>query len=173
MSSREKKKPARQQKEIDIVVETPRGSRNKYSFDPKTEQFRLDKILPAGMSFPWDFGFLPGTKAEDGDPTDVLLLMDDPCFPGCVVTSRLLGIIQAEQEEDGEMVRNDRLLAVAAYPNSYSGYEHISDLPERLVRDIGEFFTNYHRLLGGKFRVIGVAGPEQARRRIERQKKAA
>jgi len=70
---------------IQVVIETPKGSRNKYAFDEEQRVFSLTKVLPAGMTFPYDFGFIPSTKAEDGDPTDVLVLMDEPAFPGCLL----------------------------------------------------------------------------------------
>ena len=80
-----------------FIIETPKGSRNKYAFDPAQEIFSLRKILPAGMAFPYDFGFLPRTLAADGDPIDVLVLMDEPAFPGCLICSRLIGVIEGEQ----------------------------------------------------------------------------
>jgi inorganic pyrophosphatase len=72
-------------KSIQVIIETPKGSRNKYAFDHKQKVFQLKKVLPAGMAFPYDFGFVPSTKAEDGDPVDVLVLMDEPAFPGCLL----------------------------------------------------------------------------------------
>ncbi len=80
-----------------MVVETPKGSRNKYAFDPHNRVFELRKVLPAGMAFPYDFGFLPSTKGGDGDPLLVLVLMDEPAFPGCVLKCRVIGVIEAEQ----------------------------------------------------------------------------
>jgi len=97
---------------LNVVVDTPRGCRNKYKFDEQDGQWRLSKVLPPGMSFPYDFGFIPSTRGEDGDPLDVLLLMDEPAFLGCVVPARLIGVIEAEQTEEGTTVRNDRLVAV-------------------------------------------------------------
>src|ERR1700710_551126 len=91
-----------------VVIETPKGSHNKYRFDEQLGVFMLAGVLPEGMAFPYDFGFLPRTVGEDGDPLDVLLLMDAPAFCGCVVPSRLVGVIEAEQtEHDGELGRND------------------------------------------------------------------
>src|SRR5262245_41292422 len=97
---------------LNVVIDTPKGSRNKYKFDERCGQWRLSKVLPQGMSFPHDFGFIPATRGEDGDPLDVLLLMDEPSFVGCVVPARLIGVLEAEQTEDGKTVRNDRLVAV-------------------------------------------------------------
>ena len=99
-------------KTIQVVIETPKGSRNKYAFDPEQKVFELKKVLPAGMAFPYDFGFIHSTTAEDGDPVDVLVLMDEPAFPGCLLKCRLIGIIEGEQGEKKEKERNDRVAAV-------------------------------------------------------------
>src|SRR5947209_14248375 len=96
-----------------VVVETPKGSRNKFAFNPDEHTFELKKVLPAGMAFPYDFGFVPSTKGDDGDPIDVLVLMDEPAFPGCVLACRLIGVIEGEQEDGDGKVRNDRVIAVA------------------------------------------------------------
>src|ERR1700746_1881593 len=82
---------------IQVIIETPKGSRNKYAFDPDQRIFELKKVLPAGMAFPHDFGFVPSTVAEDGAPVDVLGLMDEPAFPGCLLRCRLVGIIEGGQ----------------------------------------------------------------------------
>jgi Inorganic pyrophosphatase len=93
-----------------VVIETPKGSPNKLTFEPRYGTFVLKGVLPAGAVFPFDFGFVPSTCADDGDPLDVLVLMDAPVYPGCIVPSRLIGVIEAEQTEEGETERNDRLL---------------------------------------------------------------
>src|SRR5581483_718248 len=77
---------------LQVIVETPKGSRNKYKFEPKLGMFVLGKVLPDGMVFPYDFGFVPSTMADDGDPLDVLLLMDEPAFPGCLIESHVIGV---------------------------------------------------------------------------------
>ncbi len=82
-----------------VVIETPKGSRNKFAFNADDHIFELKKVLPAGMAFPYDFGFVPSTEADDGDPVDVLVLMDEPAFPGCVLKCRPIGVIQGEQGE--------------------------------------------------------------------------
>jgi inorganic pyrophosphatase len=106
---RQEPKPA----EVSVIIETPRGSRNKLKYDPDQGMYKLSQVMPEGMMFPYDFGFVPGTKAEDGDPLDVLVLSDEPLFPGCLVDCFLVGVIEAEQEMDGSVKRNDRLIAVA------------------------------------------------------------
>src|SRR5438067_1699882 len=93
---------------VNVVIDTPRGSRNKFKIDEKLNCFKLGRILPLGFSFPYDFGSIPGTRAEDGDALDVLLLIDEPTFAGCLVTSRLIGVIAAKQTEDRRTIRNDR-----------------------------------------------------------------
>jgi inorganic pyrophosphatase len=82
---------------LNVVVETPKGRRNKFKFDERLELFTLTKVLPSGAVFPFDFGYVPATKGEDGDPLDVLLLMDEPVFVGCLVAARLVGVIEVEQ----------------------------------------------------------------------------
>jgi inorganic pyrophosphatase len=92
---------------LQVVIETPKGSRNKFAFDTDLKIFALTKVLPAGMTFPYDFGFVPPTLAEDGDPTDVLALMDEPAFAGCFLKCRIIGIIEAEQGSKKKTIRND------------------------------------------------------------------
>ncbi len=94
--------------DLNVIIETPKGSRNKFKYDEEFGLFRLSGLLPVGAVFPFDFGFVPSTAGEDGDPLDVLLLMDEPAFAGCLVTSRLIGVIEAEQTEEGKAERNDR-----------------------------------------------------------------
>jgi inorganic pyrophosphatase len=89
---------------VDVVVETPRGCRNKFKFDKRARAYRLGSVLPSGLAFPYDFGFFPNTKGQDGDPLDVLILMDESAFPGCIVTTRLLGVLEAEQTEKDKTV---------------------------------------------------------------------
>src|ERR1700720_3283403 len=100
------------QDRIHVIIETPKGSRNKFAFDPAQKVFQLKTVLPAGMTFPYDFGFIPSTKAEDGDPVDVLVLMDEPVFPGCLIQCRVVGIIEGQQGKKKQKERNDRIVAV-------------------------------------------------------------
>src|SRR5262245_31454553 len=100
--------------ELNAVIDTPQGSRNKFKFDEGHGLFKLSGVLPAGAVFPHNFGYVPATEGGDGDPLDVLVLMDEPVFVGCLVPSRLIGDIKAEQTEKGRTTRNDRLIAVAA-----------------------------------------------------------
>jgi inorganic pyrophosphatase len=152
---------------VQVVIETPKDSRNKYAFDPERKVFELKKVLPAGMTFPYDFGFIPRTKAEDGDPVDVLVLMDEPAFPGCVLKCRLVGVIEGEQGKNKDKERNDRIVAVEKENHSFADIKHIDDLGKQFVRELEEFFINYHKLSGKQYRVIDVRGPKQAKKRIE------
>ena len=152
---------------IQLIIETPKGSRNKYAFDVEQKIFELSKVLPAGMAFPYDFGFIPSTKAEDGDPTDVLVLMDEPAFPGCLLKCRVVGVIEGVQGKKKEKQRNDRIIAIEQENHSYAYVRHIRDLGDKFVDELEEFFVNYHRHLGKKYKVLGVKGPAEARRRIQ------
>ena len=155
------------QSAIQVIIETPKGSRNKYAFDPDQKVFQLAKVLPAGMAFPYDFGFIPSTKAEDGDPTDVLVLMDEPAFPGCLLKCRVVGVIEGQQGKKKDKARNDRIIAIENDNHSYSHVKHVQDLGKKFVEELEEFFVNYHRHLGKKYRVLDVQGPAEAWRRIE------
>ena len=154
---------AQEDKEVvQVVIETPKGSRNKYAFNLEQKVFELKKVLPAGMTFPYDFGFIPRTKAEDGDPVDVLVLMDEPAFAGCVLKCRLIGIIEGEQGDKKDKERNDRIVAVERENHSFADIKHIDDLGKQFLRELEEFFVNYHELSGKKYRVINVRGPRQS-----------
>ena len=96
---------------VRVVIDTPAGSRNKYKFDPELGLFKISRILPVGMSFPFDFGSIPRTEAEDGDALDVLVLSEAPLFVGCLVHVHLIGVIRTTQTERGKSIRNDRLVA--------------------------------------------------------------
>lgn len=159
---------AEDESSVQVVVETPKGCRNKYKFDPELRSFKLSRVLPDGMLFPFDFGFVPSTMAEDGDPLDVLLLMDTPAFPGCVVDSRLIGVIEGEQTEEGETKRNDRLLAVSVHSHQHSDLKDISDMNPKVLKELGEFFVNYHRQDAIKFKVLGTKGGKEAARLLQR-----
>ena len=152
---------------LQVVIETPRGSRNKYSFDEDDRIFRLKAALPAGMVFPYDFGFLPQTRGGDGDPLDVLVLMDEPAFPGAVLLARLLGVMLVEQTQDGKTERNDRFLAVAETSHLYGNLKTIDDLTEQARTEIEHFFSNYHKLQGKESHALAWQGAADARKLID------
>ena len=147
---------------VNIVIDTPKGSRNKFKYDEKTQCFRLSRILPAGASFPYDFGSIPMTRAEDGDALDVLVISEVPRFPGCLITGKLIGTISGEQTEKEKTIRNDRLLAVPVTPVNPPLFAHIDDLPEAWVKEIEHFFVSYNQAEGREYKPIKHSGPEEA-----------
>jgi inorganic pyrophosphatase len=161
----------RESGDLNIIIDTPKGSRNKFSWDEKRHLFELSGMLPAGAVFPYDFGFIPNTRGGDGDPLDVLVLMDEPAFTGCLVRSRLLGVIEADQTEKGKTNRNDRLIAVASKSRTNSDLKSITDLNPKLLEEIEHFFISYNEVKGKKFKPLGRYGPERARKLVQRSKR--
>lgn len=149
-------------KTINVIVETPQGSRCKFKFDTKDGIFSVGSVLPAGCVFPFDFGYVPSTKGGDGDPLDVLLLMDVPAFCGCRVKARLVGVIEVEQTEDRSTQRNDFLVAVATEGLDYQDVQSLKDVNARLLTEIEHFFVSYHEQQGKKYRVLAKRGPKRA-----------
>jgi len=147
-----------------VIIETPKGSRNKYSYDLHSSLFKLKKVLPLGNVFPFDFGFVPSTLADDGDPLDVLVLMDAPAFTGCLVPVRFIGVIEARQDEGGEKRRNDRLIAISTESHNQRHVRTIKDLDDHEVEEIEHFFISYHQLEGKPFKPLGRRGPKHAER---------
>jgi inorganic pyrophosphatase len=154
--------------DLNVIIETPQGSRNKYAFDEELGLFVLKGVLAAGHSFPFDFGFIPRTRGGDGDPLDVLVLMDEPAFAGCLVRARLIGVIEAEQTElDGKTERNDRLIAVAANSKTHSHVRSINDLNDTLVAEIEHFFISYNEAKGKRFEPRGRFAARKAKSLVE------
>jgi inorganic pyrophosphatase len=143
---------------VQVIIETPAGSRNKFAYDPDQGIFTLKKVLAAGMTFPYDFGLLPQTVAQDGGPIDVFLLMDQPAFPVISVRARLIGIIEGEQREGKKRTRNDRLVAVADANHAYANVRRLADLPEKWLKELEDFFVNFHELEGKTYRLLGCKG---------------
>jgi inorganic pyrophosphatase len=150
-----------------VVVEAARGSRNKYKFSPELAALVLHKVLPLGSAFPLDFGFFPSTRAEDGDPLDVLVIADEPLVPGTVATVRLLGVIEARQTEKGKTIRNDRLVAALVTEKNPPRMAALSDVPPWARKEIDHFFVNYNAAEGRKFEVLGWRGPTAAQNRLD------
>jgi inorganic pyrophosphatase len=157
------------EKYVNAVIEAPRGSHIKFKYDEEQGLFVFEKLLPIGQSFPFDFGFVPSTLAEDGDPLDVLVLTEEPSFAGCLIHAQLRGVIEAEQTVNGETERNDRLIAVPL--NTKSG-EPVASLPEKVTmdfaREIAKFFIAYNELQEKDFKVLGCAGPKRAKTLVRR-----
>lgn len=156
---------------INIIIETPKGCRNKYVYDEDLKAFRLKKILPAGAVFPFDFGFIPDTKGEDGDPLDVLIIMDEPAYPGCIVECRIIGALKAKQTERNEKVEeNDRLIAVSIVSTSYSEVKELKDINKNILDEIEHFFVSYNKQAGKKFESQGWYDAKEALKLIQKAK---
>jgi inorganic pyrophosphatase len=153
--------------ELNVIIETPKGHRNKFKYDGKNGLYKLGGVLPAGAVFPFDFGFVPSTLGGDGDPLDVLVLMDEPAFAGCLVPARLIGVIEAEQTEESNTVRNDRLIAVAADSHNHRDVRSLEEVSGSLVDEIVHFFVSYNESKGKEFKPLGTFGPEEAKSLVE------
>jgi inorganic pyrophosphatase len=155
------------------VIETPKGRRAKLDYDRKRRAFRLKSLLPEGMSFPLDFGFIPSTLCDDGDPLDVMVLGDEPLCVGGLLDVRLVGVIEAEEDEKGRSERNDRVLAVAVVSRLYEEIRTPEDLPNDFVANLIDFWIQKDRLEGKTFRPLGVHGRAEAIARVHAASRAA
>ena len=153
---------------LNVVIDTPKGCRNKYAFDFKHRAYVLKTMLPRGATFPFDFGSIPGTEADDGDPLDALVLMDEAAFTGCLIEARLIGVIEAKQTEDGKTERNDRLIAVATESPGHQKVKSLRDLDPAVIKEIEHFFVSYNQEKGRKFKPISRPGPKKAERLVRR-----
>lgn len=152
---------------IHVIIETPYKSRNKFAYDEATGLFRLSKVIPTGMEFPCDMGFIPRTKGEDGDPLDALVLMDELTYPVCLVACRLLGAIKAEQKEPGKKaMRNDRFVAVPAGMEEYDHLQHLRNLNPSKMESIVHFFENYNKRENKEFRLLELVDAGEAHQMI-------
>jgi len=152
---------------MEAIVETPKGSAVKYKYDEKTAKFHLLKALPAGMIFPFDFGFIPGTKGEDGDPLDILILSEFATFAGCVVDCRIVGCLMAEQTDGNRMIRNDRFLGIPEQSHLFEAIRTMDDITPRIITEILQFFKDYLKAEGKELRIIGQLDSRQAKRLIQ------
>jgi len=132
--------------DVEVVVETPQGSRNKYRLDPKSGRIRLDRMLFTSTVYPLDYGKIPGTLAEDGKALDVLIWLDEPTFPGCLVTVRPVAVFWMTDERGPDA----KLLGVAAHDVRKARIRDLSDVPSHLLNEIGHFFDIYKELEPGK-----------------------
>ena len=148
---------------ITAIIESPKGSGHKYDYEPELKRFKLNKVLPAGMVFPFDFGFIPDTKGGDGDPLDVIVISEITGFPGCCMDCRIIGAIKADQtERDGKTTRNDRFLAVPEVSEMFKDVHSILHLPDGIITQLESFFKNYNEQAGKKFEVIERVNAEEA-----------
>jgi inorganic pyrophosphatase len=148
--------------EVLVVVEIPKGSRNKYEFDPATNRFYLDRMLFSAVHYPTDYGFIPETLGEDGDPLDALVLVGEPTFPGCVIRARPVGLFEMSDEKGPDA----KILAVPVRDPEWSRIESLADVSPHLLREIVHFFAIYKELEGKTTRVGDWKDAEAAWRRI-------
>jgi inorganic pyrophosphatase len=149
------------------IIETPKGRRSKFDYDPVSGLFLLGGLLPDGMVFPFDFGFIPSTLDEDGDPVDIMVLMDEPAHVGCLMDVRIIGIINARQTHKGKSQNKNRLLGIAVHSYVHEHLHSLSDVNKSLLRQIEEFFISYNKQRGKNFKVLGTGGPKSAIKAIQ------
>jgi len=155
---------SRERPPIEVTVEIPSGSRNKYEYDHARHRFVLDRTLYSSVHYPCDYGFIEDTLAEDGDPLDVLVVIAEPTFPGCVVRARPIGVLNLEDEHGGD----EKLICVpvdTTFPY-YSDIGERQDLPSIVLQQIEHFFTHYKDLESEKWVRIGNWGDAEDARRI-------
>lgn len=127
---------------VNVLVEIPGGSKNKYEFDKDLQAFALDRVLYSSVQYPYDYGFIPNTLADDGDPLDGMVLMDEPTFPGCVIAARPIGLL--EMIDGGD--RDEKILCVPDKDPRYAQVHSLQDMPKHRLEEIGEFFKTYKNL---------------------------
>ncbi len=163
--------------DVDVIIEIPKGSRNKYEFDQSLGRIRLDRMLFTSTGYPGDYGFVPDTLAEDGDPIDVVLLLDEPTFPGCLVHARIIAVFWMRDEERADA----KLLCVPAEDPRKAHLRELEDVPMHVIAEIWHFFEIYEALEPGKSlagtrgwerAAEGVRAYEDARRRFVEQASA-
>ena len=147
---------------VNVIVETPKGEHCKFKYDSKSDIFRLQKLLPPGQLFPFNFGFLPSTVGGDGDPLDVLLLCEEPVAVGTLVLGKVTAVLEAEQTQDGKTNRNDRLIAIPLEAKSRKLVRPGVHLEAKLTESIEKFFIIYNQLQGRGFKPLGTHGEERA-----------
>lgn len=149
-------------KYLRVVVETPRGSHAKLAYDAKLGVFTLSKSLLTGLTYPYDWGFVPSTKADDGDPLDVMVIHDAATYPGLVLACRPIGILQIIQKKEGAIVRNDRLFAVPRDSHEEKGLKDVRNLSKAFREELEKFFVATDELEEKKLQILGWKGPKAA-----------
>ncbi|WP_428331717.1 inorganic diphosphatase [Mucilaginibacter sp.] len=156
---------------VTAMVECPRGINHKLEYNPEEKHFRLSKILPAGLTFPFDFGFITDTRGEDGDPLDIIVVSEITSFPGIMIECRIVGSLAALQtERDGKTMRNDRYIGIPVVSQLFSNVRDISDLTEAILNQMEAFFSNYNEQAGKTFKVLERKNAAAAYEDIKRQR---
>jgi inorganic pyrophosphatase len=137
--------------EVTAVIEIPRGSRNKYELDKDSGFMRLDRVLYSAVHYPGDYGFIPRTLHEDGDPLDVLVRINEPTFPGCQIDVRPIGVLKMLDRGEPD----DKILAVPSHDPFHGEYYDIADLPQHFLAEVEHFFHIYKDLEGKRIQIVG------------------
>jgi inorganic pyrophosphatase len=127
---------------INVLIEIPGGSKNKYEYDKELQAFALDRVLYSSVQYPFDYGFVPNTLADDGDPLDGMVIIDEPTFPGCVIVARPIGML--EMIDGGD--RDEKILCVPDKDPRYIGVKSLKDIAPHRLQEIAEFFRTYKNL---------------------------
>ena len=149
---------------ITAVIEIPQGSRNKYELDKTTGLIKLDRVLYSAVHYPAEYGFIPRTLHDDGDPMDVLVLLKEETFPGCIIDARPIGVLHMVDKGEPD----DKILAVPTHDPYSQEYFDIADIPQHLLREVAQFFVSYKELEGKKVEIVGWGKSEEAMRLIVR-----
>lgn len=157
---------------VRVVVETPRGAEAKMDYDPDTRTFVLAKALVLGLRYPFDWGFVPSTVADDGDPIDVLVIHEATTFPGVVMPCTLIGVLEARQHEGKKSERNDRLIAVPEGSHRKDALEDVRKLPKPMRAELERFFAATDAKEAKTLEFLGWKGPGRARRLLEDARKS-
>lgn len=136
---------------LNVLIEIPGGSKNKYEFDKDLNAFALDRVLFASVQYPYDYGFVPNTLADDGDPLDGIVIMDQPTFPGCVITARPIGML--EMIDGGD--RDEKILCVPVSDPRYAEVKSLKDVSPHRLEEIAEFFRTYKNLEKKETKILG------------------
>src|SRR5947209_6205686 len=149
------------------IIETPKGRRNKFDYDPEYGLFSLGGLLAEGLAFPFDFGFIPSTLGGDGDPLDVMVLMDEPAHVGCLLDIRIIGVMEAVQKKGKQKTVNDRLIAVSVQSYSQDDLTELDQLRTELLDHVEDFFITYNKAKKKQFQVKSRKGSKRAAELLE------
>lgn len=157
---------------VHVVVETPRGARAKLNFDPELRAFVLSKALMLGLSYPYDWGFIPSTKAEDGDPLDAMVIHDAATYPGLIMRCKLIAVLQTLQQTKRESIRNDRIIAVPENSHRERELHCLESISPEVRAELEKFFVATDELEAKTLKFLGWKGPAEAKKLIRRSEKA-
>jgi inorganic pyrophosphatase len=160
-------------KTINVIIETPKGNHFKYKYNSSTKYFEVHKALPEGLAFPYDFGFIPNTKGQDGDPLDVLIFSEYSFLQKAILPCKILGALKAEQSKEEtkkqKMIRNDRIIVVPEIAGLVSPYKVFEDIPSEKIKEIENFFIYYNAIQDKIFKPLGILTAKETKEIIKQQ----